>query len=1256
VFADISGFTKLSERLAARGRVGAEELTDAISRCFEELLAVAYDNGASLLKFGGDATLLLFTGEDHAVRACLSAASMRQALRDLGPIATSGSSVTLRISMGVHSGEFPFFLLGGSHRELVLTGPSFTQVVDMESTADAGEIVISPATAAALPARSVGRPKGPGFLLSGGPVVAAAHPLIQPVEEIRADVVARGLSTAVRTHLSAGIDEPEHRRVTVAFLHFDGTDSRISTDGVTPVAADLDALVRQVQRSADKHGVCLLGTDVDHDGGKIILVAGAPTATGEDEQSMLLVLREVLEAAPPVAVRIGVNAGPVFVGSVGPHYRRTYTVMGDAVNLAARVMSKARPGQLLATDAVLDRSAVRFAVTPLEPFPVKGKAALVQAYDVGPALQESAALVRSAPPLIGREAELGELERMLEHARLGSGSLVELVGEAGLGKTRLVEELLRSVADVRVLTATCAAYQALTPYFPFRALLRQVLEVADSATPAQAGERLLAVLAERAPELLPWAPLVAIPVAAEVPPTPEVDALDERFVRGRLNDVVTSFLGVMLDGPTVVAVDDVHWSDEASAELLHRICRDVSNGPWLICLTRRDLGTGFVAVEGPHVVTMRPTPLADHSARELADELADADPQARHLSPHDLGTLAAQSGGNPLILAELVAGAAAAGGVDELPDSVEALIMARIDRLEPQDRALLRRLSVFGQACDHELVTAALGDEAPPLDSPTWGRLAEFVLVEGSTLRFEHGLVRDGAYASTPFRLRESLHARIGAALEERAESTESIASLLSLHYFHANRYDEAWRYSRSAALQARAVHANVEAVEFYERALVSAQLCDCVALADLESVYEDAGDLYSRLGKYNKADGTYRQAKACAQDQETQARLLLKRGQLRQRFGHYPAALRWLGKAGRLAKSIEGPAGMRLLASTYVVIASVAKDQARHRDAITWCRKAIAVAGPVRDKKTLAHAYSIHDGSCSVLGRPDQAQFGDRALALYTELGDLQGQGIAHSNLGLLSIMRGQWEDGLTHWEQSQATLRAAGDEVTGALISVNLAEARLEQGRLDEAERHLRQAARVYAAADDRASIAYADRILARVEARRGEFDKALARLEQTRVDFDAVHSEDNVLETAARVAEVLVMAGRAEEAFEVCTALLDDPHDLEQFHPLLYRVLGFAYAQIGDGDAALTCFERSLAAAEHAATDMEIALTLRALHRLGSPSDPEAVELGAQSAAMFEALGVVSPADPPLGEHLDPGSPVLILEQRAIERVLV
>jgi len=1230
VFADISGFTKLSERLAARGRVGAEELTDAISRCFDELLAVAYENGASLLKFGGDAMLLLFSAEDHVARACRSAVAMRQALRDMGAFETSGAKVTLRISMGVHSGEFPFFLLGDSHREMLLTGPSFTRVVDMEATAEAGEIVVSPDTAAELPRRAVGKAKGPGFLLTGSALPESAPMKADSLEKLQSPAVARALSTAVRDHLQAGIDEPEHRRVTVAFVHFDRTDDLIEWYGQPAVAEDLDALVRQVQQSCDKHGVCLLGTDVDKDGGKIILVAGAPTTTGEDEQSMLLALREVLDSAPAVPVRIGVNAGHVFVGSVGPHYRRTYTVMGDAVNLAARVMSKALPGQLLATDTVLDRSALPFETTPLEPFAVKGKSALVQAHDVGAALPETAVPARTAPAFVGRDDELATLHELLRQAREGTGSLVEVLGEAGLGKTRLVDELLRSAPDVRVLTSSCAAYQSLSPYFPFRALLRQALDLPESISAPAAGECLLAVLARRAPDLLPWAPLIAIPLAADVPSTPEVDALDERFIRARLNNVVTAFLGVILDGPTIVAVDDVHWSDEASSELLHRIARDIRNGPWLICVTRRDQPTGFVAGDGARVVRIRPTPLTDEASRELADVLADADPLARHLSPHDLTVLAGQSGGNPLFLAELVASAAAAGGVEGLPDSVEALIMTRIDRLAPADRALLRRLSVFGQSSDHGLVTATLGTEAPPLTDATWRRLAEFVLVEGTTLRFEHGLVRDGAYASTPFRLRQSLHAQIGAALEAGTDEPDVVASLLSLHYFHAEQYDAAWRYSRKAAQQARAVHANVEAVEFYERAAASASHLS-VPPAEIEAVHEEIGDLYSRLGKYEQADRAYLQSQRHAGDDlHARGRLVLKRGELRQRFGHYPSALRWLAKARRIAKSIDDAEGPRLLGSAIMAVASVAKDQARHRDAVAWCHRAIAVAGPVRDKRTLAHAYSVHDGSCSVLGKLDQARFGDKALSLFTELGDLRGQGIAHSNLGLLLFMQGRWDEGLDHWDKSRVALRAIGDEVNVAIISANMGEARLDQGNLDEAERHLHRAARVWSAAENRASSAYAERLLARVEAQRGDIDTALERFSRAQQVFRSVQAEDEVVETSARIAESLVLVGRTEEALALCTELLDGCHDVEQFYPLLHRVLGFAHAQRGDLELARTCFERSLMEATAGGRDFEMAQTLRALARTGL--DPSG-EAASRSDATFAGLGVVTPIDPPL-----------------------
>ncbi len=145
----------------------------------------------------------------------------------------------------------------------------------------------------------------------------------------------------------------------MAFLHFDGTDALIEQEGPSVTAERLDALVSIVQRAADRQEVVFLATDVDRDGGKIILTAGAPSTSGDDEQRMLLAVREIMDAGPPLDLRIGVNRGSVFVGEVGPPYRRTFTVMGDAVNLAARLMAKAEPGQILTTPDLLARSPTR---------------------------------------------------------------------------------------------------------------------------------------------------------------------------------------------------------------------------------------------------------------------------------------------------------------------------------------------------------------------------------------------------------------------------------------------------------------------------------------------------------------------------------------------------------------------------------------------------------------------------------------------------------------------------------------------------------------------------------------------------------------------------------------------------------------------------------------------------------------------------------------------------------------------------------
>jgi class 3 adenylate cyclase len=197
VFADVSGFTRLSERLARKGTEGAEHLVDAINTCFSALLGIAYDLGGSLLKFGGDAMLLWFYDEGHALRACSAAIAMRRALRDVGRIRAGSSSVVLRMSVGVHTGSYAMFLVGGSHRELLVGGPATGTVVAMESAAAAGQILVSADTAGLLAPNCLGARRGAGVLLARAPAAPAWDP--PPLASRPSDeAIANSLSTAVR--------------------------------------------------------------------------------------------------------------------------------------------------------------------------------------------------------------------------------------------------------------------------------------------------------------------------------------------------------------------------------------------------------------------------------------------------------------------------------------------------------------------------------------------------------------------------------------------------------------------------------------------------------------------------------------------------------------------------------------------------------------------------------------------------------------------------------------------------------------------------------------------------------------------------------------------------------------------------------------------------------------------------------------------------------------------------------------------------
>jgi class 3 adenylate cyclase/tetratricopeptide (TPR) repeat protein len=1224
VFVDISGFTTLSERLARRGKVGAEQLTDAIGRSFEHLLAVAYGHGGSLIKFGGDALLVMFSGEDHAAEACQAALGTRNALRELVRSGELESGLTLRMSVGIHSAPFDLFLVGESHRELLVTGPAATRTVEMEGIARSAEIVISPETASRLPRRTVGPRRGAGFLLR-----SVSRGDLRPVEGRRlpgADAIASCVPLAVRNHLLTGGDEPEHRQATVAFVHFDGTDALIRDDADGAEQA-LGALVRDVQAAADAHGLSFLGTDVDRDGGKVILAAGAPRGGWDDAERMLLALRSVAGPARDIPVRIGVNKGRVFAGDIGPGYRRTYTVMGDAVNLAARVMAHAQPGEVLATPAVLDASEMAFDARPTAPFVVKGKRLPVHASLVGPPRRAARGEVNDLP-LVGRRRELEEFQRCLDDAHHGRGSSVEIVGEPGIGKSRLLSEAVAAgrAAECRTIEARCELYTSSSPYRPFRDVLRQALELEHDATPADAVSRLVHRVQSTAPELVQWLPLLAVPLDIQLPATPEVAQLGEEFRRPKLEEAVEGFLAAVLATPTLVAIEDAHWMDEASSDLLARLAARAGSLPWWICVTRRDEETGYVGTG----TVIRVAPLDPEAARELVVAATEDAPHR----PDVVEAVVNRSGGNPLFLRELLQ---AAGGVGagELPGSVEAIVTAQIDRLAPPDRRLLRHASVLGATFGERAVRELLPEAEAPRPA-AWRRLGAFLIDSGDgEWRFRHAIMREVAYEGLPYRRRRELHARAGQWLETLPDR-DAQADLLALHFHHAGDYPRAWEYARAAALRAEARYAIVDAAALYERALEVAPRVDGIARRDLAGTHEALGDLRERAGRYPDAAHAFTTARRLlAGDPVAEGRLYFKHSVLSERSGRYVEALRWLRRGMRGLESLTDGAARRQHARLVASYGLVRQAQGRRVEAVQWLRRAIAEAEAAGEKEALAHAYFVLDWALVELGRNDEAVHSARALELYQELGQLGPQATIYNNLGMFAWMEGRWDEAIELYGKGRTLRMRLGDAVDAATGTHNIAEVLSDQGRLEEADEMFRDARRVWRAADFGIGIAYVTSSLGRVASRGGEFDRSLELFADARERFADIGGTAELLDTDARVAECRVFEGDGERAL----ALVDDTLGRARSsgapqEPLLHRLRGYALIQMGQPVAARQSLEAGLETGRARHAQYEVALTLRALSQLTELEGgvPDAMA-DSEANAILARLGVVSLPETPL-----------------------
>jgi class 3 adenylate cyclase/tetratricopeptide (TPR) repeat protein len=1233
VLLDVSGFTRLTERLSLRGREGAEELSELLDDVFSRLLAEAREEGADLLKWGGDALLLLLDGPAHVRRGARATALMHRALARSGHLDTSVGRVVLRCSTGVHAGPVDLVVGGdpSSHLELLVVGPSVSRVTALEREAGTGQVLLSRETARRLDAAHVGARHGSGHLLAGLP---------RPVRGRRRDSDARGgpalgsvLPAQLREHLSQPAREPEHRTVTVAFLRFEGTDRLLADEGPSGLAEGLDRLLRAVQGASDAHGVSFHETDVDTDGGKIMLVAGAPRSTGEDTDRMLAAVRRAVDRGGHLRLRAGVARGRVFTGDLGPPDRRTYSVKGAAVNLAARLAALAAPGDVVVAKDVVDQARRSYVVTERVDRAVRGHRAPVATVGLV-AVEDDPVRAAVLPPqaaglLVGRDADVTLLENHVRAAAGGRGGLVEVVGESGIGKTRLVEEVLHRAAGVEVLRCPGERGGAGTAYTPVRRLLRRLLEIPADASPTQAGARVEDVCSALAPALLPWLPLLGPVLDIDLPTTPEVEELDERFRPRRLEQLAAELLVGLRPGPVLLAVDDAHLADPATAGVLDRLAQYATDHPWLVLAAREPDADGWTP-SGAERVELGPLPPG--AAVAMAELVATERP----LPPSVVDTLVDRAGGHPLLLRELVRAVAAGAALDELPASVEDVVAADVDRLSAPERSLLRRAAVLGDEVPTELLAAMLDD---PAELPSVvARLAGYLLPSGEgRLRFRHSLLREAAYAGLPYRRRRELHARAAAVLETTTSLAVRRPELLALHYYVAGRYERAWRYARLAGKRAAAGNAPGAAATAYARAAEAARRATGVPSSERAADLEALGDALFLTGRSAEAGRAYREAARAVRDVPLRtAGLALKEARVDQRRGHYAPALRRISLGLRALAGLDSRDARAARARLQVRYAVCRVSQGRYPQARIRAGLAVDEATAAGELDALAQAHLVLHTVALWSAGPHGERHGETALRLFEQIGDLGGQAHALNNLALRRLLEGRWPEALPMLARAAEMFRRVGDAADAANATYNQADVLVRQGRHDEAEPLLAEALRVARAVEDEELVALVLREQGRSRCRSGRVDEGMALLTEARARFVELGERHELVDCDVATAEAHLLAGRPQQASDLVAQALAVAAELgaATLLPSAHRVRAAALLARDDVVGARESLTAGLRLSESPDVGHERAYLLSVAARLERrEAEIAADRLDAEVAATLDGLGVVSVPLPPV-----------------------
>lgn len=1259
LFADLQGFTALAEQLSVMGKAGAEELSAVINQLFEALVQEVTAQQGTLLKFGGDSLTAFFDAETletlHAAAATQAARAMQSRMREsFAAVETRAGTFSLALRVGVHSGRFFVAEVGDAvHIELVITGSEVQRVIQAQSMAAPGQVMVSDHTAALLTHAQV-RLCAPGFqqLLHMPAVTLPAPPPDRLTQEspdyVPSPELLEAQLAALRPYLVRGLPrrflEREHvapgefRPVTVLFINVHDVSVLLTalTDAPDLPVALLNAYIQRVQAVIHRYDGVINKVDLASHGEKLLVLFGAPVAHEDDPLRAVRCALELATAldeanaeigrlvqpgdvsgngpAPCFTLRqrMGINTGTVFAGRVGGSQRYEYSVMGPAVNLAARLMDAAADGEILlspATRLAVQHQIEVVACPPLQlkgiPEPIVPGRAVRTATDWSP-LRTIMPLPAhtsstSQAPLIGREAELARLLSEAITALRGQGRVLALVGEAGIGKTRLTETLIQhllhsratnpaadAVPGFRVYAGDCQSYDQHTPYSAIRGPLRRLFGLPGLPEHGDDLERLqtlcAAQVAHHAPHLARFTPLLGDLFGRAFPETPLTRWLTTAQRHDRLQQLLVALLlGAAAQKPLLLRLDDVHWADPSSQEVLTRLAAAIAQVPLLLLLNYRpDPPIAEAWGEQPTTTRILLPELSSSDSALLLTALLGSQPQP------EVVALLERTQGNPLFIEELVrtlidsaALARSAAGDWQLtsafeqvliPQSIEGLLLSRLDRLDEQQHELIQVSSVIGRRFEHlliastynqpelleqqigELITADIVVAEQPADEPA----DQFV--DGApapAYLFRHALLRDVAYESILYARRRELHRQVAESIEAlHAPNLDEHLALLARHYLLAEAWLPAFDYHHAAGVQAQQRYANRAALALFQTAIELVpqieSLADDPATDDdtdhpdrtllIIEIHERMGDIYLLLGEYDAAQTAYLEALRCIRTAETagqasqQLAPLLVRlhhhiASVQERRADYQSAFTWLGHAiepAATAAPIE-------LGRCFLLAAGIYQRQGQYDYALEWTQRALQVITGQESRNDLAHAYYALGGTYGKLGRTQDAIAAiEQSLRLYEESGNIAGQADAHNNLAnVLAVSAGRLQEATTHCQAAFELKEAIGDTHGQAILANNLGDLQRKLGAYDQAMHYFSLALEQFTRLGSDYGVAVLHMNMGATSLRQGAFAATHQQLEQSRRLFEQLGSEEFLPELYRVYAELALAEAQPDTA---------------------------------------------------------------------------------------------------------------------------